>query len=347
MANLRDSTPLWSTCLELYPREEVRVEEPHWTLVHTYNCTQNSATVFSPYYLMYGRQPCLPVDVTLGLAPNTIMEPNTSKFVQKMREHAKWAQRKAEALQPKEAQQHKWNYDKRGRAVALEVRDMVLVCVTAFKGCHKIQDRSGKREYVVEKWPYPNVPVYVVCPRDGEGHSWTLHRNYLLPINLNIEQGERDKPMATVGKTTSPTPVPPVDSVPADAGSSGMITPSTAGSTTQGSPDQPASLRHGTRTTQNWLPWRYWNFGLLADTGLTGIWDAWVGLCICLHILFCLYTVFWGGTVKDALYLQHWMSAKHYSLQHSGEFPQCNLWGGLLGREGSGPKDIWPNCLNP
>ena len=53
---------------------------------------------------MYGRQPCLPANVTLGLAPHTIMEPSTSKFVQKMREHTKWAQRKAEAFQEKEAQ---------------------------------------------------------------------------------------------------------------------------------------------------------------------------------------------------------------------------------------------------
>ena len=43
-----------------------------------------------------------------------------------MRERAKWAQRKAEAFQAKEAQRHK-NYDKRVKAVALEVRDMVLV----------------------------------------------------------------------------------------------------------------------------------------------------------------------------------------------------------------------------
>ena len=53
----------------------------------------------------------------------------------------------------------------------MEVGDMVLVCVTAFKGHHKMQDQWENREYVVEKQPYPNVPVYVVCPRDGEGHS--------------------------------------------------------------------------------------------------------------------------------------------------------------------------------
>ena len=93
-----------------------------------------------------------------------------------MREHAKWAQKKAEAFQAKEAKCHKHNYNKCSRAAALEVWDTVLVWVTAFKGHHKIQDRWENRKYVVENWPYPNVPVYVVCPRDGEGWSWTLHR---------------------------------------------------------------------------------------------------------------------------------------------------------------------------
>ena len=127
---------------------------------------------FSPYYLMFGRQPCLPVDVALGLAPHTIMEsPTQPSLSKRLRERTKWAHEKAEAFQAKEAKRHKHNYDKKGRAAALAVRDTVLVHVTAFKGQHKMQDRWENREYVVEKWPYPNLPVYVVCPRDGEGHS--------------------------------------------------------------------------------------------------------------------------------------------------------------------------------
>ena len=39
----------------------------------------------------------------------------------------------------------------RDKTAALEVRDTVLVHVTAFKGHHKIQDRWENREYVVEK----------------------------------------------------------------------------------------------------------------------------------------------------------------------------------------------------
>ena len=47
---------------------------------------------------------------------------------------------KAKTFQAKEAQHHKLNYNKRNKAVALEVGDMVLVHVTAFKGHHKIQN---------------------------------------------------------------------------------------------------------------------------------------------------------------------------------------------------------------
>ena len=106
---------------------------------------------------------------------------------------------------------------------ALEVGDTVLVHVTAFKGHHKMQDQWEYREYVVEKQPYPNVPVYVVCSRDGEGHSWTLHRNYLLPISPNLEQSEMDKSVAGVGNDTPPTLAPPVSSAPVGANCLGRL----------------------------------------------------------------------------------------------------------------------------
>ena len=149
----------------------------------------------------------------------------------------------------------------------------------------------------MEKWPYPNVPDYVVCPRDVEGCSWTLHRNYLLPISSNIGQDEKDAPVAGVESTNTSTPAPPVDSESADAELSGMVTSSTAGNTPQGSLHQPAPFRCGTQTTQNQLLWRYRNFSLLADTSPSGIWDALVGMCVCLHVKSCLYTIFWGSTV--------------------------------------------------
>ena len=110
-------------------------------LVHTYNCTQNSATGFSPYFLMHGRQPQLPIDITLGLTPKSVAMPTSTKYVQKIKEHVRCTHKKANLFQQKEAQCHKQNYDKCSKAVALRTGDTVLIHVTAFKGRHKIQNR--------------------------------------------------------------------------------------------------------------------------------------------------------------------------------------------------------------
>ena len=89
--------------LRTLPKEKKSEWKNHiGTLVHAYNCTQNSATGFSLYFLMFGRQPHLSIDFTLGLAPQNITEPNTTKFMQKIWECTEWAQKKVEAFQAEE-----------------------------------------------------------------------------------------------------------------------------------------------------------------------------------------------------------------------------------------------------
>ena len=217
---------------------------------------------------------------------------------------------------------------KKGRAVALEVGDTDLVHVTAFKGWHKMQDRWENREYVVEKWPYPDLPVYVVCPRDGEGCSQTLHRNYLLPINSNMGQDETDGSEERVKNNTS-QPVPSVSG------------------STQSSPDQPGPVRCGIWTTRGQLPWRYLNFGLLTDTWPTRIQDAWVDPCVCLHILIWLYNTFKWGAVWNTLCWSWTMLAEHHSLSIQRNSLDVTPTSGFMGREGSGSKDIWSSCNSP
>ena len=51
-------------------------------LVHSYNCTRSAATQFSPYYLMCGQKPQLPVDLYFGTQKTDMNAATNTKFVQ-------------------------------------------------------------------------------------------------------------------------------------------------------------------------------------------------------------------------------------------------------------------------
>ena len=65
--------------------ENQKINWQDWvsTLCHAYNCTATKVTGFSPYYLMFGRQPRIPVDEEFSVTfPKTTR--NTMKqYVQK------------------------------------------------------------------------------------------------------------------------------------------------------------------------------------------------------------------------------------------------------------------------
>lgn len=53
----------------LSEENKLRWKEFVQPLVQSYNCTKNDTTGFSPYQLMFGRQPSLPLDLAFGLTP--------------------------------------------------------------------------------------------------------------------------------------------------------------------------------------------------------------------------------------------------------------------------------------
>ena len=111
-------------------------------LVHAYNCTRNADTGFSPYYLLFGREPRLPVDVEFGLQRGSLKSsPGESNYISQLRRRLKFAHRKAKYMAQKHQAKHRELYDLKCRGAALDVGDMVLVKQTAWKGRHKIQDR--------------------------------------------------------------------------------------------------------------------------------------------------------------------------------------------------------------
>ena len=134
------------------------------------------------------------------------------------------------------------------------------------------------------------------APGKGKGAARPCIGTIYYP-SVPTQQDEKDTLMAGVENMNTSTPVPPVDSEAADTGLSWMVTSSTASNTSQGSLEQPAPLRRSTWNNLELTPMEVPEFWYAGRYSPSGIWDALVGLCICLHVISCMYTVFWGSTV--------------------------------------------------
>ena len=154
-------------------------------LVHAYNATKHDTTGFSPFYLMFGREPNLPVDLVFGLG-SAEKTRSLSTYVQNLKERLKSAYDIANTATKFSQSRHKALYDSKTKGVTLGTGDRVLVKVVAFDGKHKIADRWEDHPYIVLSQPNPDIPVYKVSREDGEGRCKTLHRNLLLPIGTRL-----------------------------------------------------------------------------------------------------------------------------------------------------------------
>ena len=151
-------------------------------LVHAYNCCRHDTTGYSPYQLMFGRQPRLAVDVVIGLVDEEVGQQSYTSYATKVRHGLKAAYELASNIAKRAQQRQKDNHDLKARAAILEVGDRVLVKWLAFQGKHKIADRWEDFPYIVLEQPNSEIPVYIVKREDRGGLQRTLHRKHLLPI---------------------------------------------------------------------------------------------------------------------------------------------------------------------
>ena len=108
-------------------------EKANWkdhiqSLTYAYNCTRHETTGYSPFYLMFGRKPRLPVDVFLG------KEEQYCDSVRAIKERLETAYKTAEAASNKARKRQAKNYDRKVRGVKLSVGDAVLMKNIGLKG---------------------------------------------------------------------------------------------------------------------------------------------------------------------------------------------------------------------
>ena len=154
------------------------------TLVHAYNCMDTAATNFSPHYLMFGREPNIPIDIEFGVRTPDFIATSTKNYVEKLQKRLAWAYRKAHEVNHIEKTRNKKIYDRKVRCTKLEVGDKVLVGQKAFKRKHKIQDKWEEDVYIMVAQPSDNFPVFTVL---NERSKRSLHRNMLFPLGQKLQ----------------------------------------------------------------------------------------------------------------------------------------------------------------
>ena len=109
-------------------------------LLMAYNATHSAVTGYSPYYLLLGRRPRIPVDY---LFPTLHDFPHHTKMevsVVAMQKRLKEAFAVARCLTSEEVARQCHYYDRKAGAVALQPGDIVMVRTDGFVGKWKVKD---------------------------------------------------------------------------------------------------------------------------------------------------------------------------------------------------------------
>ena len=159
-------------------------------MVHAYNATTCRSTGYSPFFLLFGREPQLPIDLLFGCVAPEQKKPWRA-YVEDWKTNMEEAYKVAAEVSRKVGNDNKNMYDAKATAAVLPDGARVLVRNLREKG------GPGKLRAYWERKIYRVLerrgegPVYVVQPEKG-GEVRVLHRNHLLPVGEKLRELEEE-----------------------------------------------------------------------------------------------------------------------------------------------------------
>ena len=168
---------------------DAKKEWQEWVsaMAHAYNCTVSKTTGFAPYFLMFGRDPKIPIDLELNL-PSDQEEVTPKTYVDRLKQKMEWAFEKAQENIQRDMMSRKKYHNKSVRCHKVEEGDLVLLRDKKLKSNYKIADKweAGVYEVVSKK---EGSPVFEIRHL-GTGARQTIHRNMIHPARSVVREGD-------------------------------------------------------------------------------------------------------------------------------------------------------------
>ncbi|KAK6178407.1 hypothetical protein SNE40_013201 [Patella caerulea] len=172
-------------------------------MIHSYNCTKNETTGYSPHFLVYGRQPRLPVDLIFCLDEPS-KHSGYKDYVDRWSECMREAYDKASSNARKASARSKTRRNSKPQNAVLVPGAGVLVRNLGERGGPvKLRNFWEKDIHIVVKSTDDSSPVYEVRSEELKGKSRRLHRNLLLQCN-DLPVDKPDVSVQPAGKSSTP-----------------------------------------------------------------------------------------------------------------------------------------------
>lgn len=202
-------------------------------VVFSYNTTAHQSTGESPFFLMFGQDPQLPVDFLLGRVPEPVLGSTHDWIVEhqtRLRHAFEGATKHLEAA----ADQRKKRHDQHVKDVPLQEGQFVYLRDVGLRGRHKIKDIWSSEVYKVLRAPAVGGSVYTIAPVNNPHQVKHIHRSLLKskldyvidcpssepPLErepLPVDESSRDGEWFALVSESTPAPVNTQPSLPAHA----------------------------------------------------------------------------------------------------------------------------------
>ena len=173
-------------------------------LAFAYNVTEHSSTGFSPYFLLFGKQPRLPIDSIFEIEDDAKIRKSYQRYADDWKKAMNQAFDIVRKNKEAAGKKNKVQYDRKARGNEIKTGDRVLTRNREQGGTGKLRSFWEEKVYKVVE-AVEGIPVFVIKPENG-GRSKRVHRNDILRCNLILpmeEEGPRDNSMNPSTVTTA------------------------------------------------------------------------------------------------------------------------------------------------